>query len=125
MIKDILIVDDEPHILMLMKQTLEEFEESIHIHTAENGREALDFIQKNKPDLVFLDVMLPYISGLEICKQVKADPQLSQIYVVLLSARAQNSDRFSGESVSADLYITKPFDPDQIVEVVEQLQSNT
>lgn len=123
MIKSILIVDDEPHILLLMQQTLEDFAETIVIHKANNGKDALALIKKEIPDLVFLDVMMPHLSGLEICEKVKQDPALKHIYVVLLTARAPTSNSSSSQTPTADLYLTKPFDPDQIVAVVEKLQA--
>ncbi|MDJ0728807.1 MAG: response regulator [Crocosphaera sp.] len=114
--KKILIVDDEPNIIILMEQVLEELEnEGVLILTANDGQKALEMIQKEEPDLVFLDVMMPQISGLEVCETVKKDPHLSHIYIILLTARGQSFDEESGMKAGADLYITKPFRPKEVL----------
>ncbi|HEY9607161.1 MAG TPA: response regulator [Allocoleopsis sp.] len=117
MSKKILIVDDEPHIRLLMEQTLEELEdEGIELLTAENGEEALDTIQVEKPDLVFLDVMMPKLNGFDVCNAVKNELQLEGVYIIMLTAKGQEFDKQKGQQVGADLYMTKPFDPDEVVE---------
>ena len=114
--KKILIVDDEPNIVILMEQILEELEdEGVSILTAKNGQEALEKIQKEQPNLVFLDVMMPYISGLEVCETIKKDDYLSNIYIILLTARGQSFDEANGFKAGADLYITKPFRPKDVL----------
>ncbi len=114
--KKILIVDDEPNILILMEQILEELEDhGVLILTAEDGKQALETINKEEPDLVFLDVMIPYISGLEVCKTVKKHDHLSHIYIILLTARGQSFDEENGMKAGADLYITKPFRPKEVL----------
>ena len=114
--KKILIVDDEPNIVVLMEQILEELEdEGVSILTAKNGQEALETIQKEQPNLVFLDVMMPYISGLEVCETIKKDDYLSNIYIILLTARGQSFDEENGFKAGADLYITKPFRPKDVL----------
>ena len=117
MSKKILIVDDEPHIRLLMEQTLEELEdEGIELLTAENGEEALNAIQVEKPDLVFLDVMMPKLNGFDVCNAVKNELQLEDVYIIMLTAKGQEFDKQKGQQVGADLYMTKPFDPDEVVE---------
>lgn len=117
MSKKILIVDDEPHIRLLMEQTLEELEdEGIELLTAENGEEALNAIQVEKPDLVFLDVMMPKLNGFDVCNAVKNELQLEGVYIIMLTAKGQEFDKQKGQQVGADLYMTKPFDPDEVVE---------
>ncbi|MGZ6539396.1 MAG: response regulator transcription factor [Bacteroidia bacterium] len=112
----ILIVDDEPHIRMLIEQTLEELEdEGVEFLTAENGEIALDIIQKEKPQLVFLDVMMPKMNGMEVCRKVKKELQLNDVFIVLLTAKGQELDRQKGQEVGADIYMTKPFDPEAIL----------
>lgn len=114
--KKILIVDDEPNILILMEQILEELEDQgVLILTAKDGKKALQIIEKEKPDLIFLDVMIPYISGLEVCEIVKKDLNLSHIYIILLTARGQSFDEEIGMQAGADLYVTKPFRPREIL----------
>src|SRR6187399_3506274 len=112
----ILIVDDEAHIRMLIEQTLEELEdEGVEFLTAENGEIALDIIQKENPQLVFLDVMMPKMNGMEVCRRVKKDLLLNGVYIVLLTAKGQELDRLKGQEVGADIYMTKPFDPEAIL----------
>ncbi len=113
----ILIVDDEAHIRMLIEQTLEELEdEGVEFFTAENGEMALEVISKEKPDLIFLDVMMPKLNGMEVCRRVKQEMGLTDIYIVLLTAKGQESDRQKGLDVGADVYMTKPFDPELLLE---------
>jgi two-component system alkaline phosphatase synthesis response regulator PhoP len=112
----ILIVDDEPHLRMLIQQSLEELEdEGVDLFTASNGEEALETILEEKPNLVFLDVMMPKKNGFDVCNTVKNELGLSQIHIVLLTAKGQEFDRQRGLEVGADLYMTKPFDPDALV----------
>jgi len=109
----ILIVDDEPHIRLLLEQTLEELEnEGVDLLTAENGREALETVKREKPALVFLDIMMPRMNGFDVCREIKKDLDLT---VVLLTAKGQEFDRQKGNEAGADLYMTKPFDPDEVL----------
>jgi two-component system, OmpR family, alkaline phosphatase synthesis response regulator PhoP len=112
----LLIVDDEAHIRMLLEQTLEELEdEGVTFFTAENGEEALEIIQAENPQLVFLDVMMPKMNGMEVCRRVKKELMLDKVFIVLLTAKGQELDRQKGQEVGADLYMTKPFDPEVIL----------
>jgi len=112
----ILIVDDEPHIRMLLEQALEEVEDKgVALLKAENGEQALDAVRQNKPNLVFLDVMMPKMNGFDVCRAIKNDPAVQDTYIVLLTAKGQEFDRQKGDEVGADMYMTKPFDPDEIV----------
>jgi two-component system alkaline phosphatase synthesis response regulator PhoP len=112
----ILIVDDEPHIRMLIEQTLEELEDDgVEFLSAENGEIALQIIQKEKPQLVFLDVMMPKMNGMEVCRKVKKELELTDVFIVLLTAKGQELDRQKGAEVGADVYMTKPFDPEAIL----------
>jgi DNA-binding response OmpR family regulator len=113
----ILIVDDEAHLRMLIQQTLEELEdEGVELLTASNGEEALEAIQAEKPNLVFLDVMMPKLSGFDVCERTKKTPGLEGVHVILLTAKGQEFDRQRGQDVGADLYMTKPFDPDALLQ---------
>lgn len=117
MAQKILIVDDEAHIRMLLEQTLEELEDDgVELITAKNGEEALELIKTEQPQLVFLDVMMPKMSGYEVCNAVRKDLLVNNIYIILLTAKGQEIDRQKGEEVGADCYITKPFDPDEILQ---------
>jgi CheY-like chemotaxis protein len=112
----ILIVDDEQHIRLLIEQTLEELEDDgVDLLTATNGDEALDVVANQRPDLVFLDVMMPRRNGFETCAAIKADPATAGITVIMLTAKGQMYDREQGLSVGADQYLTKPFDPDDLL----------
>jgi DNA-binding response OmpR family regulator len=112
----ILIVDDEAHLRMLIQQTLEELEdEGVELLIAANGEEALSAIELHQPNLVFLDVMMPKLSGFDVCDRTKHALGLSNVYVVLLTAKGQEFDRQRGQEVGADLYMTKPFDPDALL----------
>ena len=112
----ILIVDDEAHIRMLIEQTLEELEdEGVEFLTAENGEAALAIISEEKPQLVFLDVMMPKMNGMEVCRKVKKELALDDVYIVLLTAKGQELDRQKGLEVGADVYMTKPFNPETIL----------
>ncbi|MCS7029927.1 MAG: response regulator [Gloeomargarita sp. SKYG116] len=113
----ILIVDDEPHIRLLLEQTLEDWAEAtgVELLSASNGLDALALIQSQRPNLVFLDVMMPQMNGFDVCRQVKQELALEGIYIVLLTAKGQEFDKAQGRAVGADQYMTKPFDPDQVV----------
>lgn len=120
--KSILIVDDEAYIRVLMEQTLEDLEdEGVELLTASNGAEALALIQTEKPDLVFLDVMMPKMNGFEVCQAVKQDATIQNTYIIMLTAKGQEFDQQQGHEVGADLYMTKPFDPDQVLATATQV----
>jgi two-component system alkaline phosphatase synthesis response regulator PhoP len=113
----ILIVDDEPHLRMLIQQALEDLEDDgVELLTATNGEEALDTIRDEQPNLVFLDVMMPKKNGFDVCHSVKKELGLGHIHIILLTAKGQEFDRQRGQEVGADLYMTKPFDPDALLE---------
>lgn len=117
MTKKILIVDDEPHIRMLLEQTLEDLEDQgVELLTATNGREALELIQQETPQLVFLDVMMPEMNGFDVCSKVKHDLAMADTYIIMLTAKGQEFDKQKGSEVGANLYMTKPFDPDEVME---------
>jgi two-component system, OmpR family, alkaline phosphatase synthesis response regulator PhoP len=112
----ILIVDDEPHIRALLEQTLEDFEdEGVEILTAKDGEEGLDIIKAERPALVFLDVMMPRKNGFDVCETVKHTWNFDDVYIVMLTAKGQEFDKKKGLEVGADTYMTKPFDPDEII----------
>jgi len=113
----ILIVDDEPHIRILLEQTLEDLEDhDVEILIAENGQEAYDIMKSKEPQLVFLDVMMPKMNGFEVCEKIRNEVPSSKIYIILLTAKGQEADKEKGLLLGANEYITKPFDPDQIME---------
>ena len=122
MSKKLLIVDDEAHIRMLIEQTLEDLEdEGVELLFADNGEKALNIIQEEKPNLVFLDVMMPKMNGMEVCHKVKKELGLDEVYIILLTAKGQEVDRQKGLEMGADRYMTKPFDPDEMLSVAEEI----
>lgn len=112
----VLIVDDEPFIRLLLEQTLEELEdEGVELITADNGETALDIIKSETPEIVFLDIMMPKMNGFDVCSAVKHDLGLSEVFIVLLTAKGQEFDKQKGMEVGADIYMTKPFNPDEVL----------
>jgi DNA-binding response OmpR family regulator len=116
-VKKVLIVDDEPNILILMEQALEklEDEDDVELLTARDGLDALNIIKEEQPDLVFLDVMMPKMSGLEVCNTVKNELGMKDVYIIMLTAKGQEYDKQSGMAVGANLYMTKPFRPKEVL----------
>ena len=120
--RKILIVDDEAHIRRLLARALMDFEdEGVEILSAENGETALKLVQEEMPQLMFLDVMMPKMNGFDVCKAVKHDLGLPGIYIVMLTAKGQEMDKERGEQVGADIYLTKPFDPDEILDLARRV----
>ncbi|HMM39939.1 MAG TPA: response regulator [Desulfovibrio sp.] len=119
----ILIVDDEVHIRMLLVQALEELEDvhGVTILTASNGIEGLETIRRERPDLVFLDIMMPRMNGYEVCEAVTRDPGLKGVRIILLTAKGQETDRRQGLESGAGQYMTKPFDPDEVVDAAREI----
>ncbi len=106
----ILVVDDEPRIVEVLKLYLEK--DSYQVVTASDGRQAVELARKEKPDLIILDLMLPGIDGLEVCRQVRS---VSNIPIIMLTARTEDADKLVGLELGADDYITKPFSPREVV----------
>ena len=123
MTQKVLIIDDEIHIRTLLKQTLEDLEENygVEILTAANGEEGLALIRNELPEIVFLDIMLPQKNGYDVCKTVTKDPKLKDIKIILLTAKGQEIDRLRGMEAGALKYMTKPFDPDEVVALTKNL----
>ena len=105
----ILIVDDEEDILMLVSYNL--IKEGFNVKAASSGEEALEITRQITPDLIVLDLMLPNINGLEVCKQLKNDPITRGIPIMMLTAKSEESDVIKGFEIGADDYLTKPFSP--------------
>lgn len=121
MSKRVLVIDDEAHIRLLIEMLLEDFEDDgVEILMAANGREGLDMVKAYHPSLVFLDVMLPEINGFDVCRTIKKEWQMDDIFVVLLTAKGQRQDFQIGEEVGADRYVTKPFNPDDLLALVAE-----
>jgi two-component system, OmpR family, alkaline phosphatase synthesis response regulator PhoP len=117
----VLIVDDEQHIRLLIEQTLEDLEDDgVEILTASDGDEAMDVVANHRPDLVFLDVTMPKRSGFEVARAIKSDPRLAETTVIMLTAKGQADDRERGLAAGVDQYLTKPFDPDDLLRRARQ-----
>ncbi len=115
--KTILIVDDEPHIRALLEETLEEFTDSgVRLLIASDGAKGLEMALAYKPDLILLDVMMPKMNGYDVCETLKKKHNLKNTYIAMLTAKGQEVDKEKGRDVGADIYLTKPFDPDEIVQ---------
>lgn len=120
--KKILIVDDEAYIRLLIEQTLEDLEDgSIELIQAENGVDALGLVKKEKPRIVFLDVMMPQMNGFDVCRVIKRDWRMEDVYVVILTAKGQEYDRKVSEEAGANRYMTKPFDPDELLDLAREI----
>lgn len=122
MVGSVLVADDEAHIRLLIEQALEDLEDrGVVILQAEHGIQALEMIRAERPRLVFLDIMMPRMNGFEVCRAVRDDLALQDVYLVLLTAKGQAADKQLGEQSGADLYLTKPFDPDELLEIAEMV----
>ena len=115
----ILIADDEPHIVTALEFLL--VQSGYEVDVARNGDEALARIAAGRPDLVLLDVMMPAKSGYEVCRELRASPELAGTKVVMLSAKGVPADVGKGMEAGADLYITKPFSNRELIDKVRQL----
>jgi two-component system, OmpR family, alkaline phosphatase synthesis response regulator PhoP len=116
--KKILIVDDEPDVLRLTSLRLEKL--GFKVLTATNGKEALEVLRNEKPDLAMIDLIMPVMYGSEICKLVKSDETLKHIPIVLFTAYSEIMNGEKAKSIGADGYIAKPFFARELVSVVEQ-----
>ncbi len=122
MSRSVLIVDDEQHIRLLIEQTLEELlDEGVELYTASDGDEALAAIEAQSPDLVFLDVMMPKRNGLEVARAVRDELGKADTHIVLLTAKGQAVDREAGLAAGANRYLTKPFDPDELLAIAHEV----
>src|SRR5205823_5555881 len=103
----VLVIDDEKDLLELVRYNLEK--EHLDVITASDGQSGLDIGLKHKPDLILLDLMMPGMSGLEVCKQLRSDTRTSRVPIIMLTAKAGETDKVIGLELGADDYITKPF----------------
>jgi two-component system alkaline phosphatase synthesis response regulator PhoP/two-component system response regulator VicR len=117
--KKILVVDDERHIVRLVQVNLERA--GYQVVAAFDGKEALKKVSSEKPDLVVLDVMMPYMDGFQVLKQMKADAASKDIPVIMLTAKAQDADVFRGWASGVDMYLTKPFNPLELMTFVKRI----
>jgi DNA-binding response OmpR family regulator len=119
----ILVVDDEAPIVDLVRFTLEDAD--VRVVEASDGAEALVLARRIKPDLVLLDVHMPRLDGLEVCRQLRGEPAFARTPIIMLTAAGQQADRSTGLSAGADEYLTKPFSPLALLALVEALLPET
>jgi len=115
----LLLVDDEPGLREAVKDYLQE--SGFNVQVASNAREGWDLMQQNTPDLVISDIMMPQVDGYQFLKQLRDDPRFKALPVVFLTAKGMTSDRIQGYQARCDAYLPKPFDPDELVAIVENL----
>ncbi|CAN5529787.1 N/A [soil metagenome] len=115
----VLVCDDERHIVRLIQVNLER--QGYQVVTAFDGKEGLEKIRAEKPQLVVLDVMMPYMDGFEVLKALRREPETENLPVIMLTAKAQDKDVFEGYHYGADMYLTKPFNPMELVTFVKRI----
>jgi len=115
----ILVIDDEPDLVELVEFNLKK--DGYEVIGARNGQSGLEIAQKHLPDLIVLDLMMPGIDGLEVCRQLRADNRTKQIPMIMLTAKSAEADRVVGLELGADDYVTKPFSPRELVARVRAL----
>ncbi len=113
----LLLIDDDPNLILLVKDYLEF--RGYDVITAENGREALEVLEQETPDMIICDVMMPEMDGYSLVSAIRQDPKTSWIPVLFLSAKGQSQDRVKGLNIGADVYMVKPFEPEELVAQVE------
>jgi two-component system, OmpR family, alkaline phosphatase synthesis response regulator PhoP len=120
MVKKVLIVDDEPELLDFAATRVKSF--GYDVITAVDGENALTILKKTIPDLILLDVMMPGRDGYEICNEIKSDPRLSKIPIILFTAKPQQKERLKSnyEFIAADDYILKPYEPEDLLEKIKK-----
>ena len=117
--KKILVVDDEKHIVRLVQANLDRA--GYTVVTANDGKEALEKVAEENPDLVVLDVMMPYMDGFEVLQNLRRNPGTRDIPVIMLTAKAQDADVFKGWQSGVDCYLTKPFNPMELLSFVKRI----
>ena len=115
----ILIADDEPNIVISLEFLMKR--EGHEVHVARDGPAALEAIRRERPALVLLDVMMPGMSGFEVCQAVRADESLAGVKIVMLSAKGRDTDLAKGSALGADAYMTKPFSTRELADKVREM----
>ena len=119
MARKILVVDDEPHIVRLIQVNLER--QGYVIITANDGEAALKRVEEDNPDMVVLDVMMPKMDGFEVLETLRRQPKTAELPVIMLTAKAQDKDVFQGWKTGVDCYLTKPFNPMELISFVKRI----
>ncbi len=120
--KKILVVDDDPYILMSLEFLMKK--NGFDVMVARNGTEALDIVEKQLPNLILLDIMMPDVDGYEICRYIKSSKKLKEAKVVFMSAKTKEADIKKGYDLGASLYITKPFSTREMMKQIKELAEN-
>src|SRR2546430_2778795 len=115
----VLVVDDEADLVRILQFGLQGI--GYQVETASDGQEALKKAREQKPDLILLDLMLPKLDGYKVCRMLKFDERYKSIPIVILSARTQEADREMARSTGADLFITKPYNLEEILQTIQNL----
>lgn len=118
----VIVIDDEPFILMMIEDKLKKAK--INVVTLRESKNAFEVIKKERPNLVILDWMMPELSGIELCKMIKNDPDISDIPVFMLTAKGQHSDEMLGLECGVARYITKPFSPKSLLQMIQETIGN-
>jgi two-component system alkaline phosphatase synthesis response regulator PhoP len=116
---DVLVADDEPFIQRSLAFVLKK--EGFDVITADNGQEAMEKAKEFRPKIIFLDIMMPKINGLTVCRAIKSDDALKESHVIILTAKGQEVDRDMGYREGADQFMTKPFSPREVIEMVRSI----
>jgi two-component system alkaline phosphatase synthesis response regulator PhoP len=117
--KKILIADDNENIREALTYLLED--EGYRLTLAKDGAETLKKVREIRPDILFLDIMMPEINGYDVCRAIKSDPALKDVYVIMLTAKGQVAEQERGKEVGADEYIVKPFSPMEILTKIKNI----
>lgn len=118
----VLVVDDEPHIVRLIQVNLQR--QGYEVETANNGAQALAQIKESRPDLLVSDVMMPEMDGFELLANIRRDTSLMDLPVIMLTAKAQDKDVMTGYQTGADMYLTKPFNPAELIAFAKRILSS-
>lgn len=117
--KSILVVEDEPNIVLSLQFLMRQA--GFDVRVANDGEEALKEVEKQAPDLILLDVMIPKRDGYDVCQTIRANPDLNYVYIIMLTAKGREVDREKGLSLGANDYVTKPFSTRDLTEKVKQI----
>ncbi|MCO6476301.1 MAG: response regulator [Phaeodactylibacter sp.] len=115
----ILLVDDEPNILVALEYLVKK--EGYQAFKAENGEQALRLMPRSQPHMVILDVMMPGMDGFEVARQIRADARYDNTRIIFLTAKGTQEDRFKGYATGGEVYITKPFDNDELINTINEV----
>ncbi|NEP56318.1 MAG: response regulator transcription factor, partial [Symploca sp. SIO2G7] len=121
--KQLLLVDDDPNLILLVQDYLEF--QGYRVITATNGLEALSLLERNIPDMIICDIMMPEMDGYTVVEQIRQNPRTNWLPVLVLSAKGQTQERIKGLNTGANVYMVKPFEPEELVAVVESSLKQT